>query len=111
MSAINHPECQHLEQEGDSPGDGVRDVQALGGMELRHLENSHDPADADTADTDHGQDHRNEGLAQAPQGTGGHIHHTTDEIEQADDGKPDHAQCVASAESVMYSDSRREPAL
>ena len=91
MPAINDPECQHLEQEGDSPGDGVRDVQTLGRMELRNLENGHDPANADTTDADHRQDHGNEGLSQAPQGTGGYVHHTTDEIEQADAEKPDHS--------------------
>ena len=79
-----------MEQEGDSPGDGVRDVQTLGRVELRQLENGHDPADADAADADHREDHGNEGFSQAPQGAGGHIHHTADKVEQADDGKPDH---------------------
>ena len=77
----------HLEQEGNRPGNRIGDIQALGCMELGDL----DPADADTADTQNGDHHGDEGFAQTPEGTGGHIHETTQKIGQTDNAEPHHA--------------------
>ena len=51
MTFIDFQEDHQLEQEGDGPGDGVGDVQALGRVESGDLENGEDPYKADTAYT------------------------------------------------------------
>ena len=84
-------EGSHLEQEGNGPGDRIGNIQTLRGMELRNLENGVDPADADAADTEHGQHHGNEGFAKAAQCAGGHIHQTTDPVSQTDEAESQHA--------------------
>ena len=78
--SVHHKERGHLEQEGNCPGNRVGDIQALRGMELGDLENGVDPANPDTADTQNGDHHGDKGFAQTPEGTGGHIHETTQAV-------------------------------
>ena len=89
--SVHKEERRHLEQEGNCPGDRIRDIQALGGVESGDLENGVDPADADAADTKHGQHHGNEGFAKAAQCAGGHIHQTADPVSQTDKAETQHA--------------------
>ena len=87
---VYQEEGEHLAQEGNEPGDGVGYVQTLRCMELRDLENGVDPANADAADTQDGNDHRNEGFSKTPKGAGGNIHQTADKIREADETEPEH---------------------
>ena len=90
MFPVNQEEGNHLEQEGNNPGDRIRNVQTLRRMELGNLENHIDPANPDAADTQNGNDHGDEGLAKAPQCTGGNIHQTTEEVGQANEAETEH---------------------
>ena len=81
-------ERKHLNQERNRPGEDIGNIQTLGCVELLHLENRHDPADTDTADTQHGDDHGRNGCAHTPERAGGYIHQAADKVEAADDIQP-----------------------
>ena len=63
----------------------------MGCVEARHLEDRRDPADTDTAYPQHGDDHRCHRCTHAAQRPGGNIHHTTEEIRDAQEGQSYHA--------------------
>ena len=82
-----------MDRAGHDPGNGVGDVQVL--RRAVHLEDGKDPHDPQAAGTDERDDHRPNGVAQAPQAAHHGIHDAAQsigpgQIAQADDPLPDH---------------------
>ena len=88
--AVDSKERCQLNQESNTPGNGIGEVQTLGRMELGHLEDRGDPANTNTTDAKHGDDHRGYGSAHTSQSAGGDIHQAAEEIGQADISQADH---------------------
>lgn len=86
-----HEEDGELRQEGDDPGDGVGEVEALQRVEAGLSEDGEDPEDPEHADAQHADDHGQERRADAPDGPGGYVHDAAEEIGQAYVGQADHA--------------------
>lgn len=82
MLPVDRKECRQLHREGDEPGYGIGSVQTLGRVILRDLENGADPANADPAHAQNGDDHGYPRCAHASQSAGGYIHETAEKIGQ-----------------------------
>lgn len=74
LPSVHDEEGNQLGDEGNDPGDGIGKIQALGRVEFGNLENGINPDNAQSADTEDGDQHGDEGRADAPKRAGGHVH-------------------------------------
>lgn len=78
-------------QEGQQPGDRVREEKHLWGMIFGNPENRCNPKQAQTAGTEHGNDGRRNSIAHATNGADDGIHHTAEAVGGTDDAETDHS--------------------